>query len=62
MYYRDVLATVADPETCLNTTTARDTVQWLDETNNITSPWWNSWDVFQVSGTIEVLSVLHRVL
>ena len=62
VYYRDVLAALADPQTCLNTSTARDAVHWLDDTNNITSPWWNTWVVFQVSCTDRTFSMYFLFL
>lgn len=52
VYYSAVLAVLSDRTTCLNTPTAIATVQWLDQTNVSTSPWWGTWSVFQVSDSM----------
>jgi hypothetical protein len=48
-YMSALVDALADPTaTCLNTSLARELVQWLDVTNTTTSSWWNTWLVFQV--------------
>jgi hypothetical protein len=48
IYMNNLLAALVAPTTCLNTSVAKDVVTWLDVTNT-TTPWWNTWVIFQVS-------------
>jgi hypothetical protein len=47
IYMGNVLRALVSPATCLNTTVAKTTVAWLDDTD-LNTPWWNTWSVFQV--------------
>merc|ERR1719468_1297584 len=51
VYMHDVLASIADPDTCLDTAFAQDTLSWLNSSQlNLEdgSSFMNTWDVFQV--------------
>ena len=48
-YVNDTLQALTDPETCLNTTYAKQVLGWtLGDTNTTTDAFWNNWMVFQV--------------
>jgi len=48
IYMHDLLQTLIDPQTCLNTQLAQETIDFLD--SEVTeSVWWQTWEVFQVS-------------
>lgn len=48
VYMNNLLEAMSNPDTCLDTAYAANTTAWLEMTNNVTSPWWNTWVVFQV--------------
>ena len=48
IYMRNLVAALADPGTCLNTTVARETVAWLNVVDPNVSAWWDTWTRFQV--------------
>jgi hypothetical protein len=48
IYMNNVLEALVDPTTCLNTTTAKQVVEWMDITSPSRSTWWYTWYVFQV--------------
>lgn len=48
IYMKNMLDALIDPETCLNTTTAKEIVAWMDVTDVNSSFWWWTWLVFQV--------------
>eukprot|EP00039_Didymoeca_costata_P024266 m.9811 g.9811 ORF g.9811 m.9811 type:complete len:258 (-) comp4138_c0_seq1:89-862(-) len=48
VYMNNLLQALTLPDTCLNTSVADNVLLWLENTNNVTSPWWNTWVIFQV--------------
>ncbi len=51
VYMQDILNTLVSPNTCLNTTFAKDTINWLNvdmSSQDIGGNWMNTWMVFQV--------------
>ena len=48
IYMKNFLSAVADPNTCLNTTVARNAIDYLNTTNVSKSTWWYTWIIFQV--------------
>ena len=51
IYMRNLVAALAAPSTCLNTTVARDTLAWLNVVDPSASAWWDTWVRFQVQDT-----------
>ena len=50
-YMQNILNTLVAPNTCLNTTFARETISWLNSemsSQSIGGNWMNTWMVFQV--------------
>ena len=48
IYMGNLLEVLTEPSTCLNTSYARDLISSLEAMNTTTSPWWNTWLIFQV--------------
>lgn len=48
IYMNNLLRAIAEPNTCLNTSIAREALEYLDTTNVSKSNWWYTWIVFQV--------------
>ena len=48
IYMNNLLNTLIDPKTCLNTTLAKNAIEYLDTTNTSINQWWYTWYVFQV--------------
>jgi hypothetical protein len=44
----NLLEALTEPSTCVNTSYAHDLISSLEAMDTTTSPWWNTWVVFQV--------------
>lgn len=48
VYMKNVLTAIVDPDTCLETATAKAIVSWLSVTDPKLSAWWWTWVIFQL--------------
>ena len=54
IYMNNLLSALVSTDTCLNTSTGKATMAWLEITDPQISPWWNTWVIFQVSVGLEL--------